>query len=552
MFKFYTSNGKISRNSIVLSVMTIVLSLTSLVSNAQCPPGSVPPVNNQNYNNGDVVCISVPFSGTIKLTNGATMVVVAGGNFTGTIVANPGSAIEIYKNGTFSPSGMWNFKGSIHNFGTAVLNNATFDAGASIINDGEMSSNSFQNFNAAVPVTNNVCGVLNVDNFNVSKVGQLLKNKGRINIQSQFVVAAGARVENSGRVYVAGLTAISGFIYNESWMVFKSSNNTFSTGNVGDSIVNLHYLIVNSTLAYNKPVRNEGLFVVNGTLNFNTNGRLVQNEPSALIYVAGAMNRSAAITSGGKIFLGGTDNSNGNSIAGISALKKLTANKTLNNSGSFVDVVTLAATYANDTANFVTAKGAPTVCNSAGGSLPVLFTGIEAVAKGNTVFVNWITHMEVDHDYFQVEYSTDGKTFTLLENVKGKGQGQSVQKYTYAHSQPVAGLNFYRLKVVSTSGQADYSQIVKVNLNSTLKVGVIRTYPNPFIDKVNVDVELERNQLVHLLLTDNTGKLIQSKSMQLSAGKHTLDLERLGQYARGVYFLTLKTQEDKITVRLMK
>ncbi len=90
---------KLSIGNLLIFVLTIIAFQPAA---AQCPAGSVSNAAG-TYNNGSVVCISSNVSGTITLNNGAKMVVVSGGNFTGDFNGNSGSTIEVKAGSIFKP-----------------------------------------------------------------------------------------------------------------------------------------------------------------------------------------------------------------------------------------------------------------------------------------------------------------------------------------------------------------------------------------------------------------------------------------------------------------
>jgi hypothetical protein len=64
------------------------------------------------------------------------------------------------------------------------------------------------------------------------------------------------------------------------------------------------------------------------------------------------------------------------------------------------------------------------------GTLPVSFNGLSAQLSGSNVNVNWTTVSETNNDHFEIEASTDGKTFKTVKSVKSKnGNSSTVQEY---------------------------------------------------------------------------------------------------------------------------
>src|SRR5688500_5693910 len=80
-----------------LLAMNMVV-FTTGAATAQCPAGSM--INaTGTITNGQTTCITTNVSSDILLNNGASMVVVNGGNYTGNLSTNQGSTIQIEAGG---------------------------------------------------------------------------------------------------------------------------------------------------------------------------------------------------------------------------------------------------------------------------------------------------------------------------------------------------------------------------------------------------------------------------------------------------------------------
>ena len=76
--------------------------------------------------------------------------------------------------------------------------------------------------------------------------------------------------------------------------------------------------------------------------------------------------------------------------------------------------------------------------------------------------------------------------------------------------------------------------------------------PNPWSEAASLTVQLPGSGIVNLSIRDAAGKLVLSKSMQLQAGKHNLELTREMIQHSGVYIYTLEfegeTKQGKMIV----
>ncbi|MBP6825755.1 MAG: T9SS type A sorting domain-containing protein, partial [Saprospiraceae bacterium] len=106
--------------------------------------------------------------------------------------------------------------------------------------------------------------------------------------------------------------------------------------------------------------------------------------------------------------------------------------------------------------------------------LPVEWVRFEAQKlPAGQVQLDWATGHEADNDYFDVQHSTDGVRFDPIGRVGSKGSGS---QYTFRHTTPPPGVNYYRLKQVDTDGAYSFSDIRLVNMKPDLTPVV---FPNP-------------------------------------------------------------------------
>jgi hypothetical protein len=100
-----------------------------------------------------------------------------------------------------------------------------------------------------------------------------------------------------------------------------------------------------------------------------------------------------------------------------------------------------------------------------GGSttLPIELLSFKATVIDDKVRLNWVTTSERNNDFFTVESSTDGKTFTRVSEVKGSGNSSSKKEYESYDNLPFPGKSYYRLKQTDYDGKYEYSQLVVIN-----------------------------------------------------------------------------------------
>ncbi|MFD2247268.1 beta strand repeat-containing protein [Pontibacter ruber] len=169
--------------------------------------------------------------------------------------------------------------------------------------------------------------------------------------------------------------------------------------------------------------------------------------------------------------------------------------------------------------------------------LPVELVYFKAVAGKGKVELQWLTASEKDNDRFEVERSSDGRTFSKIGTVKGKGDSNVAIKYNFTDKAPLKGTVYYRLKQVDVDGSFEYSNVVATSSGgSTTSDKLMQVYPNPFTSNVNVTLTVQQPAQTQLIIIDLQGREVLRKSVELDKGVNQIELP-LQKLANGMYIL---------------
>lgn len=165
--------------------------------------------------------------------------------------------------------------------------------------------------------------------------------------------------------------------------------------------------------------------------------------------------------------------------------------------------------------------------------LPIELTQFAANLREGGVLINWTTATELNNDYMALERSADAQNFLEIARIKGKGTTDETQHYAYFDPNPLAGINYYRLRQVDFDGTTDYSKVVAVTLD---KGELMSIFPNPAKDRINIQTSLTLlPQEVYLL--DALGRRV-AVNLQGSPGWYEINLPV--ELPAGNYWLRLQ------------
>ncbi|MFA9212423.1 MAG: T9SS type A sorting domain-containing protein [Candidatus Methylacidiphilales bacterium] len=191
--------------------------------------------------------------------------------------------------------------------------------------------------------------------------------------------------------------------------------------------------------------------------------------------------------------------------------------------------------------------------NSSASTLPVKLISFNGVAKNNDALLTWITASETNNKGFEVERSIDGRTFELVNFVKGAGNSNKNLNYTLTDANVLSQLAivYYRLKQIDFDGKTTYSQVVRVTKNAESMNSMI-VFPNPFNNEYNVSFNAAKAGMVTLETVNLEGKVIVTKTTSVTQGANTVPVVEAANLSAGIYFVRLTVDGETQVMKLVK
>ncbi|RYE22046.1 MAG: T9SS type A sorting domain-containing protein [Sphingobacteriales bacterium] len=173
--------------------------------------------------------------------------------------------------------------------------------------------------------------------------------------------------------------------------------------------------------------------------------------------------------------------------------------------------------------------------------LPVTLLEFSAKAQGNRVTTTWKTSQELNSDRFEVEHSVDGIRFEKFGTIAAAGNSTVARHYTLEHLNPVAGMNYYRLKQIDKDGEFTHSGILRVLFNNGQSGPLV--FPNPVRDRLTVVLlaQINGNSKQIITVFDSKGAAVYKGST--SGITNYVDFSK---FTGGNYVITLSDHTGKI------
>lgn len=190
---------------------------------------------------------------------------------------------------------------------------------------------------------------------------------------------------------------------------------------------------------------------------------------------------------------------------------------------------------------------------SAVNPLPVQLLVFTAVKKGADGQLSWRTASELNSAYFEVQASTDGRTWQALATMAAAGSSTSARDYAYLDQNLArygASLLYYRLKQVDLDASAHFSPVV--TLSPDVVAWQVSAYPNPFAADLTAQLITSEAGPVTVTLLDAVGREVLRREWQATPGSQLIALDEAHALATGAYTLVLHQNTHTGTVRVVR
>ncbi len=180
-------------------------------------------------------------------------------------------------------------------------------------------------------------------------------------------------------------------------------------------------------------------------------------------------------------------------------------------------------------------------------TLPVQLTDFSAARKNGGILISWKTGNETAAVDFEIQRA---KTPGSFESV-GRMAANATFKYSFFDSVSVPGMFRYRLKIEETGFASRYStEISMTQLTAHPEPQLI--FPNPFQQKLTVQVQLDQQQTLQVRLLTVRGSIAKQFTAVCRRGTSYISFDDLGLLSHGLYILQLVSNDAVYHHKLMK
>lgn len=176
-------------------------------------------------------------------------------------------------------------------------------------------------------------------------------------------------------------------------------------------------------------------------------------------------------------------------------------------------------------------------------TLPLQWVAFTGQAQNNRVVLNWKVAAMVDNAAFEVEQSTDGRSFTKTGALTPH---DAVTDYSFTTTALQAGKYYFRIKQVDIDGKSSFSKTITVDIKGG--AGQLSLQTNPASSKLVVK-NTQDSPVEALTIVDLAGRIIKREKKNTTASVIETNIETL---TSGYYILKITTKEQQVSLPFIK
>ena len=188
----------------------------------------------------------------------------------------------------------------------------------------------------------------------------------------------------------------------------------------------------------------------------------------------------------------------------------------------------------------------PFAIGGAAGALPVTVEYINGTKQNNGNTINYkVNCTSSSSASLTVERSADGRNYIPL-NIITASALRCQQPFEFTDKIPLAGYNYYRLKMTDENDKTTYSAAIVI-LNKENGFDITGLLPSLVNTKATLNVSAAAKMQMNIVVTDFSGRQVQTKSYTLIAGSNQLHLN-FESLAAGAYQICGYSSQGKTKI----
>lgn len=185
---------------------------------------------------------------------------------------------------------------------------------------------------------------------------------------------------------------------------------------------------------------------------------------------------------------------------------------------------------------------------------PVLKTDLISIAgklNNDKAKVTWVTSKEEEPVSFELQRSSDGNNFTTIATLNGYYNIHAENNY-YGYDDPtsVTGKVYYRVIMITTSGNKKYSRTIQLTPDKKdFGLGIV---VNPFNTELEYEIINPQSGIAITELIDQYGITVRRQTQKIDSGVNALKISSTESLPSGIYTLKVSMNGSFVVRRVLK
>ena len=167
------------------------------------------------------------------------------------------------------------------------------------------------------------------------------------------------------------------------------------------------------------------------------------------------------------------------------------------------------------------------------------------------VRLEWQTATEYNVSHFEIQYSANGRDWSVVGSQNAVGNSNTVQTYSFTHSQTFSADNLYRIRMVDRDNREEYSRVVSVKKNFVASYILQKPYPNPVTNKASFRLIAPEEGQGELTIYNSSGYLVTRQTVEVEKGLNEYSLNA-SQWPAGVYLVRFSNASTVLSEKFLK
>ncbi|MDP4261935.1 MAG: T9SS type A sorting domain-containing protein [Bacteroidota bacterium] len=169
------------------------------------------------------------------------------------------------------------------------------------------------------------------------------------------------------------------------------------------------------------------------------------------------------------------------------------------------------------------------------------FSGVAADSKAK---LKWTLTGGNTANNIVLEKSNTGNTFQEIAEFWVNLNGNTQKDFSYADDKGTDGPVYYRLKITSSDGKIQYSNILHFQ-NQESAVNTLAVYPSLVQSATTINYSSQEKQNAVIFVTDMNGRQVKQQNVLLQEGTNSIQLSGFDRFSKGNYIISVNTARQK-------